>query len=237
MPFRPPATLSPTSSQQVAALGVGVAPPAPGSGSVSINGVLDMLSHVVVGVYDLYFDEIYAQGITAQDGANFGIFVSNTANPSFRINDYNWGDFISLSSAGVLSLGSSGRQWITAAGTIVLGGPVGTPTQVDNNGNIQQYGHLTTISPGVSSPAVTSGVAFTPSVAGDTRVYFQINAAVAGSYTLTMGPTSGAENTIASGVAMLVGSDVVTSLWVPATWKVVLTLTSVTLARTTVVGV
>ena len=62
-----------------------------------------------------------------------------------------------------------------------------------------------------------------------------MNAAAAGSYTLTMGPTTGAENTVASAVAMLIGSDALVTLRVPATWKVVITLTSVTLAQTRVV--
>jgi len=87
----------------------------------------------------------------------------------------------------------------------------------------------------ITSPAPASGVAFTPSATNDSTVYFQVNAAAAGSYTLTMGPTTGAENTVASAVAMLIGSDALVTLRVPATWKVVITLTSVTLAQTRVV--
>ena len=88
----------------------------------------------------------------------------------------------------------------------------------------------------VSSQSVTSGTAFTPSTASNSTVYFQINAASAGSYTLTMGPTTGAENTIGSAVAMVAGSDALVSLVVPRSWLVVLTLTTVTLAGTTVVA-
>ena len=88
----------------------------------------------------------------------------------------------------------------------------------------------------VSNPSVTSGTAFTPSAASNATVYFQINATVAGSYTLTMGPTTGAENTIGSAVAMLVNSDDLVTLNVPRGWLVVLTLTSVTLGSTTVVA-
>ena len=86
----------------------------------------------------------------------------------------------------------------------------------------------------VSSPAVVSGTAFIASAVPST-VYFQINATVAGSYTLTMGPSTGAENTIGSAVAMLIGSDAIVSLAVPANWKVVLTVTSVTIGSTSVV--
>ncbi len=88
----------------------------------------------------------------------------------------------------------------------------------------------------VSSPSVTSGTAFTPSTASNATVYFQINAASAGSYTLTMGPTTGAENTIGSAVAMVAGSDAIVTLVVPRSWLVVLTLTSVALGSTTVVA-
>ncbi len=88
----------------------------------------------------------------------------------------------------------------------------------------------------ITSPTVTSGTAFVPSAASNSTVYFQINATVAGSYTLTMGPTTGAENTIGSAVAMVVGSDDIVTLNVPRSWSVVLTLTSVTLGGTTVVA-
>ncbi len=90
----------------------------------------------------------------------------------------------------------------------------------------------------VSNPTVTSGTAFTPSVASNATVYFQINTSTvtAGSYKLTMGPTTGAEHTIGSAVAMLVGSDTLVTLIVPRAWRVVLTLTSVTLGSTTVVA-
>ena len=89
----------------------------------------------------------------------------------------------------------------------------------------------------VTAPSVTSGSAFTPSTASNSTVYFQINAASAGSYTLTMGPTTGAENTVASSVAMVAGSDALVTLVVPRSWLVVLTLTTVTLSSTTVVAI
>ena len=89
----------------------------------------------------------------------------------------------------------------------------------------------------VTAPSVTSGSAFTPSTASNSTVYFQINAASAGSYTLTMGPTTGAENTVASSVAMVAGSDALVTLVVPRSWLVVLTLTTVTLGSTTVVAI
>ena len=87
----------------------------------------------------------------------------------------------------------------------------------------------------VSTPAVTSGTAFTPSTTLDTMVYVQTNATTAGTYSITMGPTTGAEHVIATGVKQLVGSDDLTSFRVPAGWKVVITVTSVTIGHVLVV--
>lgn len=104
-----------------------------------------------------------------------------------------------------------------------------------NSGIVETQGMSTNLLTSVTAPAVTSGTAFEPSTLVDSMVYFQINAPSSGSYTLTMGPSTGAEHTIASSVAMVAGSDVVVTLRVPATWQVVITLTTVTLASTTVV--
>ena len=87
----------------------------------------------------------------------------------------------------------------------------------------------------VTTPTVISGVAFTPSANAPSTVYFQVNAAIAGSYILTMGPSTGAENTIGTGVAMVIGSDDIVTLNVPLGWQVVLTVTGVTIGSTTVV--
>jgi len=86
----------------------------------------------------------------------------------------------------------------------------------------------------VTNPAVTSGTAFTPSTASPTNVTFQINAASAGSYTLTMGSSTGTEITLGSAVAVAAGNDVLVTISVPRSYRVVLTLTTVTLASTTV---
>ena len=107
--------------------------------------------------------------------------------------------------------------------------PTGVPTDVRN-----QYGQVTAGNV-VTAPSVVSGTAFTPSSVLDSMVYFQINAGVAGTYTLTMGPGTGAEHTVGSAVAMLLNSDDVVTLRVPAAWLVVLTLVSVTLGSTLVI--
>lgn len=87
----------------------------------------------------------------------------------------------------------------------------------------------------VTSPAVTSGVAFTPSTTNDATVYHQLAAAGAGSYTLTMGPSTGSENALATAVAVAIGAPPLISYRVPAGWKAILTVTTVTIAQTRVV--
>ena len=151
----------------------------------------------------------------------------------------------SLSTNKMLLVTNEGTGTITVvSSTGVVNGvtslpPGATATYLFNGtnwGTISSYGTATIADPGVViSPTVTSGVAFTPSSTANTTVYFQINATIAGSYTLTMGPNTGAENTIGSGVAMVIGSDDIVTLLVPAQWKVVLTATSVTIGSTTVV--
>ncbi len=104
----------------------------------------------------------------------------------------------------------------------------GTQPSPTFSGLVTESGVATT-GTSVSTLTPVSGTAFTPSATNDALVYMQINAAVAGSYTLTFGPSTGAEYTVGSAVAMVVGSDAVVTLRVPATWKVVLTATSVTI--------
>lgn len=87
----------------------------------------------------------------------------------------------------------------------------------------------------VTTPTVTSGTAFTPSSTSNSMVTFQLNSASAGSYSLTMGSSTGSEITIASGVAMLAGSDELITLLVPRGYRVILTLTTTTLAGVKVI--
>ena len=72
----------------------------------------------------------------------------------------------------------------------------------------------------VTSPSVSTGVAFTPGATGDCFLSWYISHA--GTLTVTMGPTTGAEHTIYSAVAVL--ADGAFDIWVPAAWKVVITL-------------
>ena len=87
-----------------------------------------------------------------------------------------------------------------------------------------------------TNPTVTSGSAFQPSATSNCVVYFQINGA--GSYTLTMGPsTAGTDVTVASAVALAASTDQLVELTVPMGWNVVLTLTTATLASVVAVTI
>lgn len=108
-----------------------------------------------------------------------------------------------------------------------------TATTLTSSGINVSAGNDTSSGATVTAPSVSSGVAFTPSTTKNAQVTFQF-AAATGSYTLTYGPSTGAENTLASAAATLINESAVVSFMVPKGWKVVLTLTTVTLAATLV---
>jgi hypothetical protein len=93
-----------------------------------------------------------------------------------------------------------------------------------------EVGTVTTLTP-------VSGTKYTPSTTYNVNAYFQLDATVAGSYTLTMGPTTGAENTVANAVAMLLDSDDVLTVHIPKGWSYILTATSVTIGLATIIAV
>lgn len=87
----------------------------------------------------------------------------------------------------------------------------------------------------VSHPTVTSGLAFTPSVQYTSSPVLQIDGSSSNAaYTITMGPTTGAEHRGATNVGMNSPTDVVDSFRVPPNWKVI-TLTAATLPLVTVI--
>lgn len=83
---------------------------------------------------------------------------------------------------------------------------------------------------GVTNPVPVSGAAFTPDANQDCMLYVSITATTAGTYALTMGPTTGAENAIITARNLVAASGVDIAVRVPAGWKVVVTLTGVTVA-------
>ena len=126
----------------------------------------------------------------------------------------------------------AGFATITGTGAAVLGTSptIATPTIT---GVLTSGGTDTSSGAAVTSPAVTSGVAFTPSTTQNTQVTFQL-AGTTGTYTITYGPSTGAENGLVSAVPTLLNVGTVVDLMVPKGWKVVLTLVTVTLTSTKV---
>lgn len=124
---------------------------------------------------------------------------------------------------------------VATVGGLAVIGSGGTPSSVRsvNLGGVLQP-EVSPV-PAVTTPAVVSGTAFTPSASANSTVYVQTNAAAAGSTTITMGPSTGAENTIANAVAQVVGSDELFTLRVPAGWKVVVTVAGVTIGSVVVI--
>lgn len=90
---------------------------------------------------------------------------------------------------------------------------------------------------GITSPVPVSGAAFTPSATQDTMLYISANFTTVGTIKVTMGPTTGAENTPCPVLNELAGTSDVAQLRVPAGWKVVATLTGVTVAFGTCLSV
>ena len=102
-----------------------------------------------------------------------------------------------------------------------------------NSSTVNTGGSNTSGSTTITTPTVTSGNAFTPSATRNTAVYIPIIATTAGTYKVTYGPSTGAENQINSGNLVAL-QEVVVTVICPATWKVVVTITGTTVAIDTV---
>ena len=154
-------------------------------------------------------------------------YVGATTSGSSVSGTFALGDFIidQSGSIWICTVAGTSGTWVQAGASIVGG--------ITSGGIIVSTGNDTSAGATVTAPAVSSGVAFTPSTTKNSQVTFQING-VTGSYTITYGPTTGAENTLASAVPTLLNVGSVESFMVPKNWKVVLTLTTVTLASTLV---
>lgn len=88
-----------------------------------------------------------------------------------------------------------------------------------------------------TTPAVTSGVGFIPSALADTMVYVPVAATTTGTVTITMGPTTGAENTPVPASNLVALSEPCFTLRVPAGWTVIVTKTGTTVAIGTVTAI
>jgi len=79
---------------------------------------------------------------------------------------------------------------------------------------------------GRSSPAVVSGVAFTPNGTSDSELTFSVSAA--GTLTLSFGASTGAEITVFGAIVVVAGT--VITKRIPMGWKVIITLVTATIA-------
>jgi hypothetical protein len=77
----------------------------------------------------------------------------------------------------------------------------------------------------ISAPSITSGSAFTPNASYDSELSFAFS--VGGTFTMTFGPSTGAEHTVFSSL-IVVAAQTVTK-HIPSGWKVVITLTTATI--------
>lgn len=74
-----------------------------------------------------------------------------------------------------------------------------------------------------TSPAITSGVAFTPNTTKNSFLEIEFLGAVGGSAEIQKGPSTGTENTIYF-ASVLANNDPLCTVFVPAGWKVVVTI-------------
>lgn len=94
---------------------------------------------------------------------------------------------------------------------------------VTASGGVNSSGHGA-----FTSPAITTGVAFTPNASFDCFVMIVLIATTVGTLTITYGPSTGAENTWLPVITVTAGSAETVGLYVPAGWKVIATDTGTT---------
>ncbi len=128
-------------------------------------------------------------------------------------------------------MNSTVSQQVSALG---VGGAAGAAGSITATGAISGTGTNTATGAGATTPVVSSGVAFTPSTTLDTMVYVPVAATTTGTVKITMGPSTGAENTPIPTSALVASSEPTLSLRVPGGWKVVVTITGVTVTIGTV---
>lgn len=80
----------------------------------------------------------------------------------------------------------------------------------------------------------SSGAAFTPLSTSDATVYIPVAATTTGTVKVTMGPSTGAENTIVPVSNLVALSEPTFTVRVPLGWKVVITITGTTVVIGTV---
>ena len=129
--------------------------------------------------------------------------------------------------AGAMAINNGGSIGVQIWGVVTMGinGSNTNVSAILNTNGLNTANHAA-----FSTPAIVSGSAFTPNATFDTIVQIDLAATTLGTLTVTYGPTTGAENTWLPAANVVAGSDIVSTLPVPAGWKVVATATGVTVA-------
>jgi hypothetical protein len=137
---------------------------------------------------------------------------------------------------------NSATNLITTLGsTLNINAPTGAVTNFYVGGGIIAFfsatgvffassGTSTAIGIVVSTPSPVSGTAFTPNANTDCTLYIPIVATTTGTVTITMGPTTGAERTPVPTSNLVALSEPTYMLRVPQGWKVIITITGITVS-------
>lgn len=129
-----------------------------------------------------------------------------------------------VTSAGVVANKTPGSMVLQPKGPTTATGKL----QLTTTGKVQTSSggsFVTTTSVVFSTVTATSGVKFQPSSSKDTEITFGVT--LAGTITLTYGPTPGTAHSLLSAFATVAGA--VITKRIPATWYVVITLTTATI--------
>lgn len=146
------------------------------------------------------------------------------------------GEITMLAGTGFIGLHANGQWSLGNSNNLITFTNSGTTTLSTTNGLNLATGIKISSTAAVSNPTPSSGVAFTPNANYTTQTVITSNCSVAGSVAVTMGPSTGAEDTVTSAVSLLAGQGETVTFIVPDGYKVIVTTTgTVTLSSSVTV--
>lgn len=137
----------------------------------------------------------------------------------------------SINGATVIVFGGTGVQIQSISNGLILSGNNGVQAQ---NTLIPAAGVDTHNHTAFTSPGISSGVAFTPNASFDTFINVNVAAGLAGTVTVTLGPSTGAETTWCPSTNLLASMGENIPIPVPAGYKVIVTTTGGAVATVTI---